>query len=60
MSIEENKAVARRVLTGVVNQGRFELVDQIYAHAFESRDPTAEQTITTHDGIRELGRDIRT
>ena len=35
MSIEENRAVARQVLEDVVNQGRLELVDQIYAHAFE-------------------------
>ena len=60
MSIEENRAVARRVLEDVVNQGRVELVDQIYAQAFEFSDPTAGQTITTHEGIRQLARDIRT
>jgi predicted ester cyclase len=60
VSIEENRAVARQVLEDVVNQGRLELVDQIYAQAFEFNDPTAGQTITTHEGIRELARDIRT
>lgn len=60
MSIEENRAVARRVLDDLVSQGRLEVVDQIYAQAFEFRDPTAGQTITTHEGIRDLTRDIRT
>jgi hypothetical protein len=46
--IEENRAVARQVLDDLVSQGRVELVDQIYAQAFEFRDPTAGQTITTH------------
>jgi steroid delta-isomerase-like uncharacterized protein len=58
--IEGNRAVARRVLDDLVSQGRFEVVDQIYAQAFEFRDPTAGQTITTHEGIRDLTRDIRT
>jgi hypothetical protein len=34
--IEENRAVARRVLDNLVSQGRFEVVDQIYAQDFES------------------------
>jgi ketosteroid isomerase-like protein len=58
--IEENRAVARRVLDDLVSQGRFEVVDQIYAPAFEFRDPTAGQTITTHEGLRDLTHDIRT
>jgi ketosteroid isomerase-like protein len=57
--IEENRAVARRVLDDLVSQGRFEIVDQIYAQAFEFRDPTAGQTITTYEGMRSLTRDIR-
>ncbi len=60
MTIEENRAVARRVLEDLVSQGRIEVVDQIYAQAFEFCDPTAGQTITTHDGLRDLTRDIRT
>jgi len=44
--IEENRAVARRVLDDLVSQGRFEVVDQIYAQAFEFREPTAGLTIT--------------
>lgn len=59
MPIEENRAVAHRVLDDLVSQGRLEVVDEIYAPAFEFRDPTAGQTITTHEGIRELTRDIR-
>ena len=58
--VEENRAVARRVLDDLVSQGRLEVVDQIYAQAFEFRDPTAGQTITTYEGIRDLTRDIRT
>ncbi len=60
MPIGENRAVARRVLDDLVSQGRLEVVDQVYAPAFEFRDPTAGQTITTHEGMRELTRDIRT
>ncbi len=60
MSIEENRAIARRVLGDLVSQGRIEVVDQIYAQAFELRDPTAGQTITTHEGLKDLTRDIRT
>jgi steroid delta-isomerase-like uncharacterized protein len=56
----ENKAVARRVLEDLVTQGRFEVVDEIYAPSFEFRDPTAGQRITTHAGIKHLTRDIRT
>jgi ketosteroid isomerase-like protein len=41
-------------------QGRLEIVGQIYAQAFEFRDPTAGQTITTHEGMWDLTRDIRT
>ncbi len=59
MPTEENRAVARRVLDDLVSQGRFEVVDQIYAQTFEFRDPTAGQMITTHQGLRELTRDIR-
>ncbi len=58
--VEENRAVARRVLDDLVSQGRLESVDQIYAQAFEFRDPTAGQTITTHEGMRDLTGDIRT
>jgi ketosteroid isomerase-like protein len=57
--IEENRVVARRVLDELVSQGRVELVDHIYAGAFEFRDPTAGQTITTHEGMRDLTRDVR-
>ena len=56
----ENKAVARKVLEDLVTQGRLEVVDEIYAPSFEFRDPTAGQTITTHEGIKDLTRDIRT
>jgi predicted ester cyclase len=56
----ENRAVARRVLEDLVSLGRLEVVDQIYAPVFEFHDPTAQQTITTHEGIRNLTRDIRT
>ncbi len=42
------------------SQGRLEIVDQIYAQAFEFGDPAAGQTITTHEGMRDLTRDIRT
>ena len=59
MSIEENRAVARRVLDDLVSQGLFEVVDQIYAPVFEFRDPTAGQTITTHEGMRDLTHDVR-
>jgi ketosteroid isomerase-like protein len=58
--IEENRAVARRVLDDLVSQGRVEVVDQIYAQAFDFRDPTAGRMITTREGIRELTHDIRT
>ena len=60
MPVVENKAVARRVLEDLVTQGRFEVVEQIYAPSFEFQDPTAGQKITTHEGIKELIRDIRT
>lgn len=60
VAIEENRIVAHRVLDDLVSQGRLELVGQIYAQAFEFRDPTAGQTITTHQGMRELTHDIRT
>ena len=60
MPVVENKAVARRVLEDLVTQGRLEVVDEIYAPSFEFRDPTAGQTITTHGGIKDLTRDIRT
>ncbi len=60
MPIEENRAVARRVLDDLVSQGQFEVIDQIYAQTFEFRDPTAGQVITTHEGLKELTRDIRT
>lgn len=60
MSTEENRAVARRVLDDLVSQGRVELVDQIYAQAFEFHDPTAGQTITTHQGMRDLTHEVRT
>jgi hypothetical protein len=55
--IEENRVVARRVLDDLVSQGRVELVDHIYARAFEFRDPTAGQTITTHEDMRDLTRE---
>jgi ketosteroid isomerase-like protein len=58
--IEDNRTVARRVLHDLVSQGRLEVVDQIYAQAFEFRDPTAGQTITAHQGMRDLTRDVRT
>ena len=60
MPIEENRAVARRVLDDLVSQGRLEVVDQIYARVFEFCDPTAGQMITAHQGMRDLTRDIRT
>ena len=59
MPIEENRAAARRVLDDLVSQGRLEVVDQIYAQAFEFRDPTAGHTVTTHEGMRDLTRDVR-
>jgi predicted ester cyclase len=58
--IEENRAVARRVLDDLVSQGRVELIEQIYAQAFEFRDPTAGQVITTDDGMKDLTREVRT
>jgi hypothetical protein len=60
MPAVDNKAVARRVLQDLVTQGRFEVVDEIYAPSFELRDPTAGQKMTTHEGIKNLVRDIRT
>ena len=60
MPIEENRTVARRVLDDLVSQGRLEVVNQIYAQAFEFCDPTAGQTITARQGMRDLTRDIRT
>ena len=60
MPVVENKAVARRVLEDLVTQGRVEVVDEIYAPSFEFSDPTAGQTITTYEGIKNLTRDIRT
>lgn len=59
MPIEENRAVARRVLDDLVSQERFEVIGQIYAQAFEFREPTAGLTISTHEASGMLTRDIR-
>lgn len=59
MTPSENKAVARRVLDDLVSQGRLEVVDEIYAPAFELHDPTSGLTITTHEGVKDLTRAMR-
>jgi hypothetical protein len=60
MSVEANKAVCRQVLEDLVTDGRFEVVDAIYASSFDFFDVAAGQTITTPEGLREYTRGLRT
>ena len=60
MSIEGNKAIARRVLNELIAQGRLEVVDEIYATSFKLHDPNMGRVVTTHDGVKELALELRT
>ncbi len=60
MSVETNKAVCRRVLEDLVTDGWLEVVDAVYAPSFVYFDVAADQTITSHEGLRAYTRGLRT
>jgi steroid delta-isomerase-like uncharacterized protein len=54
MSVEENKALARRWAEDVINQRNLDAVDEIYASDFVGHDPTMPEEIRGVEGRREF------
>jgi steroid delta-isomerase-like uncharacterized protein len=50
---EENKALARR-WAEILNQGNFDLVEEIYAPDFVDHDPTMPEDVRGPEGAREV------
>jgi hypothetical protein len=56
MSIEHNAVIGRRVMDEVVNQGRLDLVDELFTPDYVSHDPAHPQgTARPHGTVRCAG-----
>jgi steroid delta-isomerase-like uncharacterized protein len=53
MAVQENKAVARRTLEEVWNQGKIELAEELYAPGYISNDPN-NPGVRGPEGLRRL------
>ena len=52
MSVEENKASARRVIEEIWNQGKVEVVDELYAPSFVNHRPSPGTT-SDREGLKQ-------
>jgi len=50
---EDNKAIARRVIEELFNEGRLELADELIAAGMISHDPALPESLRGPDGVRE-------
>ena len=58
MSIEENKAIIRRMTEEFYNQGNVDSADQFFAETYMHHDP-ASPHIRDRDGLKEMVRGFR-
>ena len=54
MSAEENKALARRVIEGMFNEGNLDLADEVFAPDYGGHDPAMPEDIHGPEGFKEF------
>jgi steroid delta-isomerase-like uncharacterized protein len=60
MSAEENKALARRVLEEMFNEGNLDLADEVFAPDYVNHDPAMPEDIRGPEGFKEYVGAYRT
>lgn len=58
MSIEENKAIIRRLVEGGVNQGRLDVFDELFAPDFVDR--STQEQVPGPEGVKQFFLAVRT
>ena len=59
MTIEENKAVARRVLEEIFNKGNLDVADELLAPEYVDHDPAMPEDVRGPEGFKEYVRAYR-
>jgi predicted SnoaL-like aldol condensation-catalyzing enzyme len=59
MSVEENKALARRVLEEMFNKGNLEVADELLAPDYVDHDPAMPEDVRGPEGFKEYVRAYR-
>jgi steroid delta-isomerase-like uncharacterized protein len=57
---EENKAVVRRWADEVVNQGNINLIDELFAQEFSSKNPFNPEPVHGREAMKEMASAFRT
>jgi predicted SnoaL-like aldol condensation-catalyzing enzyme len=53
MAVEENKALARRVLEGMFNKGNLDVADELLAPNYVDHDPAMPEDIHGPEGFQQ-------